>query len=80
MSDTTPVPSMNGKWRVTSQAETSEPNGQGQFVKGITVAFTTGHGVQGTVFVPEAQYNTDTVRQLIAQKVAALDAVGGLTG
>lgn len=79
MADSMVPQPQQSSWRVTSQTEQTQPNGLGQFVQGMMVAFITGNGVRGTVFVPDTQYNTDTVRQLISQKAAALDAVGSLS-
>lgn len=74
-----PTPPTQG-WKVTTQVERTQVGQQGQLVMGVTVGFTTDSGLQGTVFVPETQYNAGTIRQLISQKVAAMSAVAGLTG
>jgi hypothetical protein len=78
MSDTsTPAPS---GWKVTGQTPSKQPTAAGVFADGINVTFLTGKGVVGTIWVPETVYNPDTVRTLIAQKVATLDAISDLNG
>lgn len=67
-------------WTVTGQTQATELADTGGFVSGVTVSFRTGNGVIGSVFVPDSIYNVDTVRQLVSQRAASLDAVHGLTG
>ena len=76
-SPSTPGPS---GWSVTSQIEATRPDANGRFVPGMVVSFVTGHGVNASVFVPDSLYNESTVTAMIAQKVAALDAISGLSG
>jgi len=66
-------------WTVVGQTAKTMPNSQGVLVPGIQIAFTTGSGQPGTVWVPEADYNVDTVRALILQRVKTIDAIQGLT-
>lgn len=80
MSDTSHTPAGGSSWRITAQNQASEPNGMGQFVKGVNVAFVTDLGSGGSVFVPEAQYTVDNVKALVAAKAAEMDAVARLTG
>lgn len=68
------------RWHVTSQQETSRTTPQGQFLRGVNVYFTTAAGVSGSVFVSDSEYNAQSVRALIAARVAQLEAVQGLTG
>lgn len=74
MSDNTPT-----TWVVNSQTPRSKVNGANQVEEGYDVAFTTGQGHTGTVFVPESRYNRDNVRALIAAKAELLDGVGALS-
>lgn len=67
-------------WRVTGQQETNRTDATGRFVSGVLVAFTIDNGVAGSVFVPDAQYTPDNVKQLIAARVAQLTGVANLAG
>lgn len=66
-------------WEVTSQTEGTQIGPAGTIVEGVVVAFRTGHGVVGTVFVANAQYSVSQVTALVAARAAALDAVTGLS-
>lgn len=66
-------------WTVTGQIPRTRVNTANQVEEGYDVGFTTGEGHTGTVFVPEARYNRDNVRALIAAKAALLDSVGALS-
>lgn len=68
-----------GGWQVGSQIEETRRLPNGQFVKGMTVHFTTGYGVASSVWLPASQYSAENVRSLIAAKVKALDAVSSLS-
>jgi hypothetical protein len=76
--DNAPAP-VHASWTVTGQMETTEFNQQGQVQKGVKVEFTTGQGHTGTVFVPQAQYNPDMVRQLVQARADLMDQVGSLS-
>ena len=67
-------------WQVASQQEGSGQNDQGAYVHGVTVTFTTAKGITGTVFVPDAIYNADTVRARIQARVNAMHDVHALQG
>jgi hypothetical protein len=68
-------------WRVTSQLETTEQDATGRLTNGFRVYFTTGTSQNGSVFVPMSVYsNADAVKSLIADQVAAVNAVANLTG
>ena len=66
-------------WKVTGQQEGVQVDATGHVVTGVTVSFLTGHGVTGTVFLPDAQYTPDNVRNAVQAKSAILDAVTGLS-
>lgn len=66
-------------WRVTTQVETMGIGPSGQATRGVSVGFTLADGTAGSVFVPDAQYNPDTVRAAIQARAAAFGAVKGLT-
>lgn len=75
-----PQPQPTG-WRVLGQAPSTQADQTGRFVRGMIIQFVTATGVNGEVFVPDSVYgNTDTVRQIIAQKAASIDAVANLGG
>ena len=67
-------------WTVTGQMEVTAPDSTGRYVPGVKVSFTTVTGLSGTVFVPDAQYNTERVRAAINERVAQMLAVHGLGG
>lgn len=67
-------------WRVTGQQETMDLSAGGTYVAGVKVSFQTTRGTLGSVFVPSDQYAPERVRQLVAERAAAIDAVDGLTG
>lgn len=71
-----PLPS----WRVVGQVETTGQSEDGHYTKGVDVAFETGSGLRGTVFVPNAQYRPDQVKALVAARAAAMEDTHKLTG
>jgi len=71
---------MQVSWTVTSQQETTGADANGRYGEGYRITFTTDAGQSGTIFVPDAQYNQETVRNLINAKVAAMQNVIGLSG
>lgn len=75
---TTPVPPTTG-WFVTGQHEDTVVGDNGQVQQGVTVQFRTGNGTSASVFVPNARYNAETVRTMIATRAAELDRVAALT-
>lgn len=67
-------------WQVTGDTpDQYQFDAAGNPTVGHVVAFLTGNGGRGTVFVPEDHYNPDTVRTLIAAKAATVDQIGSLT-
>lgn len=79
MSSNAPPEPPASSWQVTGQIEGQQFNESHQLVPGVTITFTTGQGHQGTVFVPQAQYNPARVRELVGQRAALMDEVGGLS-
>lgn len=67
-------------WTVTGQMEVTAPDSTGRYVQGVKISFTTFEGLSGTVFVPDAQYNTASVAAAIGARVAQMRAVHGLGG
>lgn len=66
-------------WEVTGQqADQTQITQAGQVVTGHVVYFTTGEGNSDSVFVPDGQYNANTVRRLIEARAAIADEVGSL--
>jgi hypothetical protein len=66
-------------WRVESQIPRTRANLSGTVEEGYDVTFVTRDGHTGTVFVPNARYNVDNVRAVVAEAAARVDAVGALT-
>lgn len=67
-------------WHVISQVQEEQFDNAGNTTEGFVVTFRTGRGNVGSVFVPAVDYDPDTVRGLIAQRAAAMNAVSELTG
>ena len=68
------------RWAVESQVPSTEVGGDGKPQTGMRVNFVTAKGVHAYVFVPWTSYGPDSVRQMIAARVDALDAVHALNG
>lgn len=66
-------------WTVTDVSETTDQDGTGRYSKGKTVTFQLASGLTGTIFVPNTSWQPDTVKGMIAQAAAKLDAVANLT-
>lgn len=80
MATTKPVPmGAPPRWRVTGQNPATRQAQGGRFVDGMAVHFITATGTAGTVFVPDAQYNPTTVRDLIDGKARQITDVGSLS-
>ena len=67
-------------WTVLDQREESRDPGDGIYTTGMVVRFRTGSGALGTVFVPDRDYTPARVRQLVAERATAIEAVAHLTG
>jgi len=67
-------------WEVTSQVETVDLGPAGTFVPGVKIGFRTAAGAIGAVFVPSDAYTVERVRAAIAERAAAMTAIGELTG
>lgn len=66
-------------WRVVSQATDQIVNTPGnQTVTGVQVYFVTGAGNEGSVFVPNQQYNAKTVHEMVNASAHTIDGVGQL--
>ena len=68
---------MGDKWNVTGQRQTTMMQA-GQLVQAMEVSFTTTSGVNGSVVIPLSSYSTDSVREAVDTRTAAIDAVGQL--
>lgn len=66
-------------WTVIDQREESRDPGDGIYTTGVVVRFRTGSGAIGSVFVPDRDYTPSRVRDLVAQRAAAIEAVATLT-
>lgn len=69
-----------GAWTVISQREDFQAGPSGNLTAGVVVTFTTASGITGSVFVPNADYQPEKVRALIAARAASMEAVHKLTG
>lgn len=67
-------------WQIESQTETVELDARQRAIQGYSVAFLTGQGHRGSVFVPKAQYTPLNVRAAVAAAANTLDEVGKLSG
>lgn len=67
-------------WSIESQTETLELDARQRAVQGYSVAFVTGKGHRGSVFIPKNQYTPINVRATVAAAANTLDEVAGLTG
>ncbi|MGH3180330.1 MAG: hypothetical protein ACRDOE_00245 [Streptosporangiaceae bacterium] len=73
-------PAPPAAWRITAQREVNRLNASGQYVSGVLLTFQTAGGLIGTAFVPDAQYTAERVKNLVNDRVAAMEAVQGLQG
>lgn len=67
---------MADNFQVTAQRQTNSVDAQGAVVPVMVVSFQVlPSGVTGSVDVPIAAYNADTVRSMIEARVAQIEAV-----
>lgn len=66
-------------WIVESQTPATRALATGQVAEGYDIAFLTGQGHAGMVFVPNPKYTVDNVRAAIQAQADLLDAVGALS-
>lgn len=67
-------------WSVTSQQQVPGQRADGAYVDGWRVGFRTNNGHTGDVWLPASTFSLDTLRVAITEKVAAMQAISGLTG
>lgn len=68
------------KWKVTGQAPNqTDVDGAGNVVEGTKVYFQMSDGTAGSVFVPQNQYNVETVRARIAEQADHIHGVSNLS-
>lgn len=67
-------------WAVTSQREDYQLGKNGQLTSGMVVTFQTTSGAVGSVFVEQADYSVERVRQAVDGKARQMEAVQGLSG
>jgi len=67
-------------WKVTNQTPATALGADAKAQTGMRVYFQTGKGVSADIFVPWAEYNPERVRELVAARVATIDAVHSLSG
>lgn len=66
-------------WTVTSQTESDQVVPTGGIAAGVEIAFMTGEGHSGTVWVPKAKYTVDKVRAAVAAAAQQMDVIGSLS-
>ncbi len=66
-------------WRVDSQTPRTRADSTGNVNDGYDIAFTTGQGHHGTLFVAMSKYNPASVRDAIQAQADMIDAVGALS-
>lgn len=67
-------------WRITLQASDQyQTNAANVTQVGVQVYFITGDGNEGSVFVPNQQYNVATVRKMVEAAATLVDEVGRLS-
>lgn len=67
-------------WAVISQVPDFRQGPSGAFVSGIVVHFRLASGTTASVFIPDAEYAREHVREVVAAKADELAAVDGLSG
>lgn len=67
-------------WKVITQNETTRPDDTGHFTAGVLITFQTTTGLNGTVFVPNNQYTSKYVKEVIQEKVNRMSEIQGLKG
>ena len=67
-------------WTVTAQTETMRQDARNQLVRGMLVTFQLTNGQQGSVFVPDTQYNAEAVRAAIRDRAQHMLNVSNLSG
>lgn len=75
----TPAPAAP-TWTIAFQRESTQQLDGGGLSTGVQIGFTTRDGVTQSVFVPYSQYNPERVKEIIAARVANIDAIHALTG
>lgn len=65
-------------WSVTGAVQTTAQADNGQYARGWEVTYRLDTGHTGTVFVPLASFNEDTVKQAINKQAATLYGVVNL--
>lgn len=77
---TDPQPAPGTGWTIQAQQYKVAPGISGALTPGMEVTFTTASGIMGSVFIPQAQYTVDYVRQQVAAQALVLDQVQNLKG
>lgn len=72
--ETTPA-----SWMVDSQTQRTKADASGNVADGYDVAFHTGNGHYGTVFIPGVRYTPANVAAAVQVEADKLDAVGSLS-
>jgi len=78
MSSPATTPGTSSGYTVTNQNETTDLINS-KPVRGVRIYFTTGLGNEGSVFIPDAQYQPGPVQAALSMRAALLDTIGTLT-
>lgn len=66
-------------WTVDSQVERTRATPANTVEEGYDVAFHTGQGHYGTVFVPRSRYTVENVAAAVQEAADKLDTIGSLS-
>ena len=77
----TPAMGDQTTWTVTGQTERDVVQASGPPVRGVTIFYRTGKGIDGSLWVPYSTYNQgpDAVAPLISADAARRDQIGALS-
>ena len=67
-------------WRITQQTPGMGRMANGPYVQGVNIMFALDNGLSGTVFVPNDQYNPQTVRDAIQIAAQRMNEIHQLSG
>lgn len=66
-------------WSIDSQSTVTRADATGNVQQGYDIAFTTGDGNHGVVFVPNNRYTLAYVQAAVHEQAVKVDQVGRLT-
>lgn len=66
-------------WKIVSQTPGYDTAAGSGLVKGVTIGFVVNGAINGSVFVPDAQFTVANVRSAVAAEAEKLAAIQALT-